>query len=145
MTRGQSGRWITLSVLGLVVMATWTLVIKFLVPVLFVLSERAAGRSTDGIPIMWDFWWVAHLTLAWMLWRRRPLAWAAGVAIAAAEVVIVVVKFALYLSSPDLSFWRLLWLTNKVYVLAFFLLLLGLLLRPGARAGLEKDHDHSIG
>jgi hypothetical protein len=138
--------WITGSVLGLVVMATWTLVIKYLAPVLYVVSERAAGRAPDGVPVMWDFWWAAHLALAWMLWTRHPRARAAGLSVAAAEIVIVTVKLAAYLDHPDWSFWRLLWLTNKVYVLIFFVFLLVLLLRrqrwpetaasPHARAGL---------
>ena len=120
--------WITVCVIGLVVMATWTVVIKFLAPTLYFVAEEAAGRTPPGIPIMWDFWWVAHLSLAWLLWRRHPMAWQAGVAVSACEVVIVVVKLAFYLRRPNLSFWKLLWLTNKVYVLIFFLFMLALLL-----------------
>jgi hypothetical protein len=120
--------WRTFSVLGLVAMAVWTLVIKYLAPVLYLVSERAAGRSLDGAPVMWDFWWVAHLALAWLFWHRHPAAWLAGIGVASVEVVIVSVKFALYMSRPDLSFWKLLWFTNKVYVLLFFILLLVLLL-----------------
>ena len=120
---------VTSAVIGLVVMATWTLVIKYLAPLLYVVSERAAGRDPGAVPVMWDFWWVAHLVLAWLLWRRHPRAWAAGVAIAAAEIAIVTVKLVAYLRHPDLSFWRLLWFTNKVYVLAFFVALLFVLLR----------------
>ena len=119
---------ITIAVLGLVVMATWTLVIKYLAPILYVVSERAAGRSPGGVPVMWDFWWVAHLALAWLLWRRHPWARAAGMAIAASEIAVVTVKFIVYLRRPDLSFWRLLWFTNKVYVLAFFIALMIVLL-----------------
>ena len=119
---------ITLAVLGLVVMATWTLVIKYLAPILYVVSERAAGRSPGGAPVMWDFWWVAHLALAWLLWRRHPWARAAAMAIAASEIAVVAVKFIAYLRRPDLSFWRLLWFTNKVYVLAFFIALMIVLL-----------------
>lgn len=131
------------AILGLVVMATWTLVIKYLAPVLHVLSERAAGRAPGAAPVMWDFWWAAHLLLAWLLWRRHPRARAAGLAVSATEIVIVVVKLVLYLGHPDLSFWRLLWFTNKVYVLAFFVFLLTVLLRrkewpaQGAAAGAD--------
>ena len=120
---------VVFAVFGLVVMATWTLVIKYLAPILYVVSERAAGRDPGGVPVMWDFWWVAHLALAWLLWRRHRWAWGAGVAISAAEIAIVVVKLVAYALRPDLSFWRLLWFTNKVYVLSFFIVLLFLLLR----------------
>jgi hypothetical protein len=121
--------WLTFAVLGLVVMATWSLVIKFLAPVLYVLSERAAGRAPEAVPVMWDFWWVAHLALASLLWRRHPRARVAGIVIAVAEIAIVTIKFIIYLRRPDLSFWRLLWFTNKVYVLAFFTVLLIVLVR----------------
>ena len=125
----RSPCWVTCAVFGLVVMVTWTLVIKYLAPVLYFVSERAAGREPPGVPIMWDFWWVAHLLLAWMLWRRHRRAWAFGVAVSALEILIVTVKFVAYLRAPDLSFWRLLWFTNKVYVLAFFVILLVVLLK----------------
>ena len=120
--------WVTASVFGLVVMATWTLVIKFLAPVLYLVSQRAAGRPLGWAPVMWDFWWVAHLLLAWLLWRRHPRARLFGLAVAAAETAIVSVKLILYLDRPDLSLWGLLWLTNKIYVLLFFVAFLVLLL-----------------
>jgi hypothetical protein len=121
MTRAAAGNgWVTASVFGLVVMATWTLVIKFLAPALYVVAERAAGSRPAEAPVMWDFWWVAHLLLAWLLWRRHPRAVHLGTAVAAVETLIVSTKLALYAGRPDLSLWGLLWLTNKMYVLAFF-------------------------
>ena len=121
----------TLAVFGLVVMVTWTLVIKYLAPAHYLVAERAAGRPIESAPYMWDFWWVAHLALAWLLWRRHPLARISGLGVAAVEIAIVAVKLAVFLGRPDLSFWRLLWFTNKLYVLAFFLFLLVALLRSG--------------
>jgi hypothetical protein len=123
--------WITFSVFGLVVMATWSVVIKFLAPVLYVVAERAAGRAVEGVPIMWDFWWVAHLALAWLLWSRHPFSWVASAAVAAVEIVIVAVKLVGYARAPDMSFWHLLWFTNKIYVLAFFVTFLILLMTRG--------------
>lgn len=123
--------WVTASVLGLVVMATWTVVIKYLAPCLWAVSERAAGRADAGAPVMWDFWWAAHLLLAWLLWRGHRLARPAGLIIAPAEIAIVAVKIALYSRRPDLSFWKLLWLTNKIYVLGFFSVFLGVLWKRG--------------
>jgi len=125
--------WVTASVLGLVVMATWTVVIKYLAPCLWAVSERAAGRADATAPVMWDFWWVAHLTLAWLLWRGHPLARPAGLVIAPVEIAIVAVKLALFARSPDASFWKLLWLTNKIYVLGFFIVFLAVLWRRGRR------------
>jgi len=137
---GAARGWITACVFGLVVMATWTLVVKFLVPVLYLVAERSAGRPLAAAPILWDFWWAAHLGLAWLLWRRHPRAVPAGLVVALVEVAIVLCKFVAYLRQPDLSFWRLLWFTNKVYVLAFFLLFLALLARKEIRNALGEGH-----
>ena len=126
-------RWLDLSVFGLVAMATWTLVIKYLAPILWVFAPRAPGEAAGPAPIMWDFWWVAHLVLAWMLWRRHRWAWMSGMTVAGIEVAIVSIKFLLYADDPDGSFWKLLWLTNKLYVLLFFVFLLALLSRYGVR------------
>jgi hypothetical protein len=133
-------RFITASVFGLTVMAVWTLVIKFLAPLLWAVAERAGGREAVA-PVMWDFWWVAHLALALLLWRRHRWAWSFGIGVAVVEIAIVAAKFFVYLrglQAPDLSFWRLLWFTNKVYVLGFFLVFLPLLLRPGMRQELTS-------
>jgi hypothetical protein len=127
-TNATRPAWVTASVFGLVVMATWTLVIKYLAPVLYAASERAAGRDIAA-PILWDFWWVAHLALAWLLWTGHRLARAAGHAVAVVEIGIVGVKFALFLRAPEWTFWRLLWFTNKIYVLGFFVLFLAALVR----------------
>jgi hypothetical protein len=128
-TAGRSPGWNTFAVLGLVVMATWTLVIKYLAPVLYLAAESAAGRTTARVPVMWDFWWVAHLALAWLLWTSHPRARAAALAVSIAEILVVTVKLSTFVSRPDLSFWKLLWLTNKIYVLSFFLCLLALLMK----------------
>ena len=123
--------WVTASVFGLVVMATWTLVIKYLAPLLDHVARNLPGAS-DPAPIMWDFWWVAHLALAWLLWTGHRLARPAGYAIAIVEIVIVVAKFAIFLRAPEWTFWKLLWFTNKVYVLGFFVVFLAALLRRRA-------------
>jgi hypothetical protein len=132
-------RGIDLCVLGLVVMVTWTVIVKFLAPVLFYFAERHAGRPIAGPPVMWDFWWVAHLAIAWLLWHRLPLVLLAGRGIAAAEVLIALGQLALFASRPDLSFWGLLWLTNELYVLGFFLFLFVYLSRSHIRRALGGD------
>jgi len=137
-TRATRPGWVTASVFGLVVMATWTLVIKYLAPLLYAATERSAGRVVAA-PILWDFWWVAHLALAWLLWNGHRLARAAGSAIAAVEIAIVVVKFVIFLRAPEWTFWRLLWFTNKIYVLGFFIVFLVALLRWRSAPGESID------
>ncbi len=121
----------------LILLSLWTLIIKFVLPVAFALEEGAPiGRY-----IMWDFWWVAHLTLAWGLLRRPAWLFAAGVVIAAVEIVIVVTKFILFLPAPDWTIWTMNWFVNKIFVLGIFSLMLPWLLanraaltgRSGAR------------
>jgi len=123
-------RWVTATVFALVVMIVWTVVVKYLAPLLWSLSTALAGAGGPA-PVMWDFWPLTHLALAVMLWRGSRFAWEYGVALAVAESAVVLAKFALYLRAPDWSFWKLLWFSNKIYVLAFFLCLLTVLLGPG--------------
>jgi hypothetical protein len=129
--------WINLAVMGLIVMITWTVVVKYLAPILWFWSETAAGRVPAAVPVMWDFWPLAHALLAILLWRcSEPLGlrtWSLAMSVAAVETTIVVAKLSAWGAQPDRSFWKLLWLTNKVYVLLFFLWLLALLVSPGRR------------
>jgi hypothetical protein len=126
-------RWVTATVFGLVVMISWTLVVKYLAPLLHAASRALAGEDEPS-RVMWDFWPVAHAAFAVLLWRGGRRAWEAGVTLAAVESAVVVAKFATFLRAPEWSFWKLLWFTNKVYVLAFFLCLLAVLLGPGRRS-----------
>lgn len=127
----RPGRAVVLAVAGLGVMVVWTLVVKYLVPILWFVAEGAAGRAPDAIPVMWDLWPLAHAALAWALWRGTRWAWSFGVAVSALEIAVVATKFVLFLGAPTWTFWRLLWFTNKLYVLAFFVVLLAALLRGG--------------
>jgi hypothetical protein len=109
----------------LFVLAAWTLLIKYLFPVVW---SVAYGEPLLA-HVMWDFWWVAHLWLGWALLRRpsyfEVLAWL----VAVAEIVIVVTKFALFLPDPQWTIWRTNWFINKVFVLAAFVLMAGWLVR----------------
>jgi hypothetical protein len=131
---GERPRWLVAAVFGLVVMMTWTVVVKYVVPLAWLAAERAAGRQPAAAPVMWDLWPLAHLALAVLLWRRHRHAWAAGVAVAAVESVIVVAKLGAYLRAPARDLWSLLWASNKVFVLLYFLWLLAVLLRRGRAA-----------
>ncbi|HTT38566.1 MAG TPA: hypothetical protein VMH32_12960 [Burkholderiales bacterium] len=107
----------------LFILAAWTVTIKFAFPVAYAVAQ--------GVPIgsfvMWDFWWVVHLWLGWALlhWRRYTFALAAVVSVT--EIVIVAVKLVLFLSAPQWTIWRTNWFINKLFVLACFILLLGVL------------------
>ena len=120
-------------------MITWTLVVKYLVPLLFDLSLALAGAGREasaalaGAGVMWDLWPLTHVVLAVVLWQRHRIAWIYGVTLAIAESAVVLTKFFFYLRAPEWTFWKLLWFTNKVYVLLFFLCLLYVLLGPGRR------------
>lgn len=117
----------TAATLGLVVMITWTVVVKYLVPILWGFSAGVAA------PIMWDFWPVAHALLLVLLLRRHPWAWIAGISIGAIETGIVVWKLVAFALAPERGIWKLLWATNKLYVLAYFVLLLIWLLAGSGR------------
>lgn len=104
----------------LFVLAAWTLVIKFALPLAWSIAE--------GAPLLhyvwWDFWWVAHLWLGWALLARPRYLLALALAVAVPEVIIVVTKFALFLPAPEWDIWTMNWFVNKVFVLAVFVLLL---------------------
>lgn len=124
-------RWLVATVAGLGVMIVWTLVVKYLAPLHWYWAERLAGREIAGAPVMWDLWPLAHAAMAVGLWRGARWAWPFGVAVSAVEVAVVATKFYLYLRAPQLDFWRLLWFSNKVYVIVFFACALYVLLGPG--------------
>lgn len=143
MNRGPRPRWIVATVFALVVMISWTLVVKYLVPLLYGLAlalhgeggnlEPATPAALAGAGVMWDLWPVTHLALAIGLWRRTRWVRTFGVGLAIAESAVVATKFTFFLRAPEWTFWKLLWFTNKIYVLLFFLCLLYVLLGPGRR------------
>ncbi len=115
----------------LILLAAWTVTVKFAFPMAYALAE--------GVPlatyIWWDFWWVAHLWLAWALLAQPRYTLALALGVSLAEIAIVVVKLALFLDAPEWTIWTTNWFINKLFVLACFTLLLGHLglrrLRPG--------------
>jgi hypothetical protein len=113
----------------LFILAAWTVVIKYLLPIGFALHE---GVPLDRY-IMWDLWWIVHIALGWSLlhWRRHTYAFALTVSVV--EIVIIVTKFWIFLSAPDWTLWRSNWFINKVFVLACFVMMLVYLLRYAER------------
>jgi hypothetical protein len=104
----------------LIVLAAWTVTIKFLFPIAYALGE--------GVPIItyiyWDFWWVVHLWLALALVRWQPYARALAIGVSGVEIAIIVTKFVLFLSDPAWTIWTTNWFINKLFVLACFCLML---------------------
>lgn len=112
----------------LLLLALWTLLIKFVFPLVY---DQTYGYAT-GTHIMWDFWWVAHLALAWSLTHWSAITYRFALVVSVVEIVIIVVKFYLFLpaaAESDWTIWRTSWFVNKVFVLACFVALLLLLLR----------------
>lgn len=109
----------------LVLLALWTLLIKFIFPMVY---DHSYGHAI-GTHIMWDFWWVAHLVLAWSLMHWNATTYRLAMVISVVEIIIIVVKFTLFFEAPDWTIWRTNWFINKVFVLGCFIALLALLLR----------------
>ncbi len=108
----------------LFILAAWTLVIKYVFPIAYAIqSDLPLGTF-----VYLDLWPVVHVALGWSLlhWGRYTFEFAVGVA--AAEIVIVVSKFVLFLASPEWTIWRTNWFINKIFVLGCFVMLLTWLL-----------------
>jgi hypothetical protein len=104
----------------LIVLAAWTLTIKFLFPIAYALGEGAPATTY----IYWDFWWVVHLWLAWALLRWQPYTYALALGVSVAEIAIIVTKFVVFLANPEWTIWTSNWFINKLFVLTCFCLLL---------------------
>jgi hypothetical protein len=104
----------------LIVLAAWTVTIKFLFPIAYALGEDVPLLAY----IYWDFWWVIHLWLAWALLRWQQYTHALAIGVSALEIAIIVTKFALFLAAPEWTIWTTNWFINKLFVLACFCLLL---------------------
>jgi hypothetical protein len=107
----------------LILLAAWTLVIKFVFPIAY---DASYGHPV-GTHIYWDFWWVAHLWLAWALLVWQPYTYWLALIVSVVEIIIIVTKFVFFFQDPDWTIWQTNWFINKVFVLACFVLLLGYL------------------
>jgi hypothetical protein len=121
----------------LIVLAAWTVTIKFLFPIAY---AQAYGLPL-GTHVYWDFWWVAHLWLAWALLRWRAYTFALATLVAAVEILIVVTKLALFLAAPEWTIWTTNWFINKLFVLLCFCLMLPYLVLH--RRALQAQRDHA--
>ncbi len=104
----------------LFILAAWTLIIKFLFPMAYAFWQGDSPLTH----VYWDFWWVIHIWLGWALLNWRNYTFYLAVSVSVVEIIIVVTKFVLFLSSPQWSIWSTNWFINKLFVLACFLILL---------------------
>jgi hypothetical protein len=114
----------------LLVLAAWTVVIKYLFPMAYALAEG----SPLGTYVFLDFWPVAHVGVAWSLLHWNRFTYPLALVVSVAEIVIVVTKFVYFLADPQWTIWRTNWFVNKIFVLTCFVLLLGYLLRHPDRS-----------
>ena len=111
----------------LILLAAWTLVIKFIFPVIY---DAAYGEPL-GAHIYWDFWWVIHLWLAFALLTRPRYVYPLALVVSVVEIIIILTKFFFFLKAPDWTIFETNWFINKVFVLACFVTMLGWLVRHG--------------
>src|SRR5262245_37658896 len=104
----------------LVILVAWTLTIKFLFPLAYDLMYRVP----IGTHIYWDFWWIIHLYLAFILINWRTYSWNIAVCVSVVEISIIVIKFLLFLHQPDWTIWSVNWFVNKLFVLTCFSIML---------------------
>ncbi len=127
--------WIAFLAHFLIILAAWTLVIKYLFPI--------AYAAVKGLPltthVFWDLWPVFHVWLAWLLlcWKNHTRPVAIGMSVI--EIVIIVTLFYRFLSGPDpeWTIWRTNWFINKVFVLTCFILILGTFVITPRRAAIS--------
>lgn len=116
----------------LIILAAWTLVIKYAFPLVF----DTAYDHPLGTHVLWDFWWVIHLWLAYVLVSWKPYTYRFALGVSAVEIIIIVSKFALFFRAPEWTIWQTNWFINKVFVLACFVaLMIYLLCHRGKLSG----------
>jgi len=107
----------------LFILAAWTLVIKYVFPIAYALQYGLPAWTFINL----DLWPVVHVWLGWSL-------------------VIIVSKFAIFLSAPEWTIWRTNWFVNKIFVLSCFVMLLTWLLVNVKRLprGLRRGSPESL-
>lgn len=97
--------------------AGYTLMIKYVLPVSWALIQKA---PLAAYIYFWDAWWIAHLAVGRGLIAGKKGIWCWALLLAAAEIIIITVKFVSYLKAPDLDFWHVNWFVNKSLMLIYF-------------------------
>lgn len=112
--------------------AFYTLTIKYVLPVSWALLQ---GVPWTSFIYFWDAWWIAHIAVGFGLrLKRNPFYWRAALLLSVVEILIIAVKFALFLPNPNWDFWHLNWFINKSLMIVFFIVLLRWLLKKEVRS-----------
>ena len=101
----------------LIFIAAWTILIKFIFPVLYALNY---GENITKY-IMWDFWWIAHLWLAYSFLNISRNTYFIGLIICIFELIIIIYKLYIFFIFPQWTIWETNWMINKIFVLILFI------------------------
>ncbi len=112
--------WLTFLAHLFLILAAWTLFIKYLFPIAFALASGEEWATY----IYWDLWPIAHIWLAWALLTRPRYTCVLAIGMSVVEILIITTLFTRFLADPEWSIWRTNWFVNKVFVWASFLLVL---------------------
>ena len=109
--------WFVFLAAWLFLVATWTIIIKFIFPIIYAINYG------DGLLsyVMWDFWWVAHIWLAYSFLFISRYTFYLGSLITITELIIIIFKLYLFFISPEWNIWETNWMINKIIVLILFL------------------------
>ena len=108
----------------LIFIAAWTILIKFIFPVLYALNY---GENITKY-IMWDFWWVAHLWLAYSFLNISRNTYFIGLLICVFELIIIIYKLYVFFIFPQWTIWETNWMINKIFVLILFIFITKILI-----------------
>ncbi len=118
--------------------AVYTVTIKYVIPVSAAFKE---GMPWFHYVYFWDVWWLFHAIVGYHLTRMRAGIWVWAMLLAVAEIIIIGVKFVLFLNDPVWDIWHQLWFWNKLLLILYFFGLFVWLLLRGTRKALEKRKD----
>lgn len=153
-------RSLRIDALVLSVLAAWAFLVRFINPMCLAWAMGAVDGELRKPYIMWDFWWISYLVLAYWFWRRKRYAWELGIGVSIIEIGSIIIHFSILLSDPlkpqtDAPplvdrFLTASWFVNKTVLLAFFIYLLMQLSQKRFRAILSHEphgdsHSHEIG
>ncbi len=112
--------WFNFLAAWLFLIAAWTILIKFIFPIIYSINYNESVFSF----IMWDFWWIAHIWLGYSLLNISSYTFYGGVIISIFELFIILIKLYWFFLSPEWSIWNTNWMINKIMVLILFVFII---------------------